>query len=147
MAYLFDPANPALGLPTDVEFRRPVPAEKFVLPTYPERALAVGDGPHREIVRIVIDPHGAVTQVQESPMGTSDGGPFAADYRAAVEDAVRRWRYMPGYLLTVKDGEDKDGDGRADSKITTAVDPVAVYYDVRFTFEILDGRGVVTTGR
>ena len=147
MSYIFDPANPALGLPTDVEFRRPAPAEKFALPAYPERALAAGDGPHREIVRIVIDPNGAVTQVQDSPLGGSDGGPFSADYRAAVEAAVRRWKYMPGYLLHVKDGEDKDGDGRADYKLTTDIDPVAVYYDVRFTFEIVDGRGVVTTGR
>jgi len=147
MSYIFDPSNPALGLPADVKFMRPMPRETVALPKYPARALAARDGPHREVVRIVIDERGNVAQVLDSPMEASDGGPFAADYRRAVEEAVRSWRYSSGALLHVKDGEDKDGDGRADYTITTAIDPVAVYYDVRFTFEIVDGRGVVTTGR
>lgn len=143
-SYIFDPANPALGLPKDVEFARPWPVETAKLPVYPERALSARDGPHREIVRIVIDTHGTVDQVLDSPVGRSDGGPFAADYRHAVDDAVRTWRYLPGALRHVTDGEDKDGDGKPDYKIMTSSDPVAVYYDIRFTFEIVEGKGIVT---
>ena len=146
MAYIFDPANPALSLPADVKFMRPLPRETLALPKYPERALAANDGPHREVVRIVIDPKGSVVEVLDSPMEPSDGGVFAADYRHAVEETVRTWRYSSGAMLHVRDGEDKDGDGRADYTITTAIDPVAVYYDVRFTFEIVDGQGRVRTG-
>jgi hypothetical protein len=141
--YIFDPANSALALPEDVKFLRPQPVETKRLPTYPERALAAGDGPHREIVRIVIDVHGTVGQVLDSPLGRSDDGPFAADYRQAVDDAVKSWRYEPGVLEHVRDGEDKDLDGKPDYRVLTSLDRVAVYYDIRFTFEIVDGKGVV----
>jgi hypothetical protein len=39
-SYIFDPANPALGLPADVQFVRPMAVETATLPRYPERALA-----------------------------------------------------------------------------------------------------------
>ena len=142
-SYIFDPANPALGLPEDVQFSRPRPEATTVLPRYPERALAANDGPHREIVRIVIDTKGIVSQVSDSPMGTSDGGPFAEDYRRAVDEAVRTWRYQPGVLQHVVPGNDLDADGKPDYKVVTSSDLVAVYYDIRFTFEIVDGTGVV----
>jgi hypothetical protein len=144
-SYIFDPANPALGLPEDVQFVRPLAVETKTLPKYPESALAAHDGVHREIVRIVIDVMGEVGQVVDSPMGRSDGGPFAADYRRTVEAAVRTWRFQPGLFRHVKDGEDKDGDGKPDYKIMTSQERVAVYYDIRFTFEIVDGKGVVKT--
>ncbi len=144
-SYIFDPSNPALGLPEDVQFSRPRPTESTTLPKYPERALAAHDGLHREIVRIVIDTHGIVSEVGDSPMGQSDGGPFAADYRRAVDDAVRTWRYQPGVLQHVVPGNDLDGDAKPDYKVVTSQDLVAVYYDIRFTFEIVDGKGVVKT--
>ena len=142
-SYIFDPSNPALGLPEGVQFSRPLPMETPTLPKYPENALAANDGPHREIVRIVIDTHGIVSHVGDSPMGQSDGGPFAQDYRRAVDDAVRTWRYQPGVLQHVVPGNDLDADGKPDYKVVTSWDLVAVYYDIRFTFEIVDGKGVV----
>jgi hypothetical protein len=106
-SYIFDPGNPALGLPEDVQFRRPLPKETKTLPTYPENALAAHDGPHREVVRFVIDTHGNVDRIVDSPMESSDGGPFAADYRRAVEEALRSWRFEPGIFQHVKPGEDE----------------------------------------
>jgi hypothetical protein len=144
-SFIFDPGNPALGLPEDVQFRRPLPKETKTLPKYPENALVAHDGPHREVVRFVIDTHGNVDQVVDSPMESSDGGPFALDYRHAVEQALRSWRFDPGVFQHVKPGEDKDGDGKPDYKVMTSWDLVPVYYDVRFTFEIVDGKGVVKT--
>lgn len=142
-SYIFDPGNPALGLPEDVQFRRPLPKETKTLPKYPENALAARDGPHREVVRFVIDTHGSVEKIVDSPVEPSDAGPFAADYRHAVEEALRSWRFDPGVFQHVKPGEDKDGDGTPDYKIMTSWEHVPVYYDVRFTFEIVDGKGVV----
>jgi hypothetical protein len=142
-SFIFDPGNPALGLPEDVQFRRPLAKETKTLPTYPENALAAHNTPHREIVRFVIDTHGNVDKVVDSPIEPSDGGPFAADYRRAVEEALRSWRFDPGVFQHVKPGEDKDADGKPDYKIMTSWERVPVYYDVRFTFEIIDGKGVV----
>ena len=144
-SYIFDPGNPALGLPEDVQFIRPFPQDTKTLPKYPENALAAHDGPHREVVRFIIDTHGSVDKVVDSPVEASDGGPYAADYRRAVEEALRTWRYEPGVFRHVKPGEDKDGDGKSDYKVMTSSEIVPVYYDVRFTFEIVDGMGVVRT--
>jgi hypothetical protein len=140
---IFDPGNPALGLPEDVQFRRPFPQDTKTLPKYPANALAVRDGPHREVVRFIIDTHGNVERVLDSPLASSDGGPFAGDYRRAVEEALKSWHYEPGVFQHVSPGEDKDGDGKPDYKVMTSWEAVAVYYDVRFTFEIVDGKGVV----
>ena len=143
-SFVFDPSNPALSLPEDVRFDRPWPRDTLALPIYPERALAAGDGPHRELVRIVIDEQGNVSQVNDSPLGVSDGGPHAPDFRKAVEEAVRAWRFSPGALRKIVDGNDLDGDGKPDYVVTTSWDVVPVYYDVRFTFEIVEGKGIVT---
>ena len=62
------PETPALGLPEDVQFRRPPPQDNKTLPKYPENALAAHDGPHREVVRFVIDTEGSVDRIADSPM-------------------------------------------------------------------------------
>lgn len=142
-SFLFDPANPALGLPQDVKFDRPKPMEKLKLPLYPTDALAAGDGPHLEVVRIIIDDHGHVSKVEDSPLGTSDVGPHATDFRKAIDEAVRSWRFTPGVLRKVEPGHDLDGDGKPDYTVSTSWDLVSVYYDVKFTFEIVQGKGVV----
>jgi hypothetical protein len=143
-SYIFDPANPALHLDADVQFDRPLPDRTNALPVYPERALREHAGTHREVVRIVIDTAGRVSQVLDSPLESSEDGPYASDFRQSVESVVRAWRFQPGYLRKVAPGNDLDGDGAADYKVTTSFEPVAVYYDVRFTFEIVGGRGLVT---
>src|SRR5262249_26788295 len=113
-------------------------------PLYPPEALAARFGPHREIVRITIDTHGNVSNVADSPLGKSDDDAFAVAFRRSVEAAVRTWRYGPGAMRHVKDGPDLDGDGKPDYLVTTSWEIVPVYYDVRFTFEIVEGKGVVT---
>ncbi len=91
----------------------------------------------------MIDTDGNVGQVLDSPLARSDRGAFAADYRRTVADAVRTWRFLPGVFQHVTGGADRDGDGKPDYKVMTSADPVAVYYDIRFTFEIVEGKGVV----
>jgi hypothetical protein len=142
-AFVFDPANPALGLAADVKFDRPRPVDTKALPVYPERALAERFGSHHEIVRIVIDTHGNVTEVGDSPLGRSDDDAYAEDFRRAVDAAVRTWKFMPGVLRHVAPGHDLDGDGRPDYTITTSYELVPVYYDVKFTFEIAGGKALV----
>ena len=77
-------------------------------------------------------------------MGQSDKGPFADDFRRAVKDAVQSWRYDPGSVYHMQNGPDRDNDGSPDYTTMTSEGPVSVYYDIRFTFEIVDGKGVVS---
>jgi len=142
--WVFDPASPANALPADVKFFRPIPVDQRTLPEYPAEALAAHDGPHREVVRIIVDRAGLVSKVGDSPLGASDRGEHAAAFRTAVDAAVHQWRFKPGVLYKTVPGNDVDGDGKPDYDVTTSTEIVPVYYDVKFTFEIVDGRGVVT---
>ena len=141
--FLFDPANPALSLPADTRFDRPRPIDTKTLPVYPARALADRFGPHREVVRIVIDKDGKVAEVHDSPLGASDKDAYSEEFRRSVDAAVRTWTFTPGSLRKVEPGTDLDGDGKPDYVITKSWERVAVYDDVRFTFEIVEGQGVV----
>ena len=74
---------------------------------------------------------------------SSSPGPFAAAFRGSVERAVRRWRFTGGRIDQIEDGNDLDGDGQPDYTRVVASDPISVFYDVRFDFEIVAGEGKV----
>ncbi len=114
------------------------------LPEYPLRALEGGAGASSVFVRIVIDEKGKVAEVLDSAKGTSTPGPYATEFRSAVEEAVRGWSFQPGVIWRFRDGNDLDGDGKPDYRVTEGREFVSVYYDLRFDFEIVDGKGVVT---
>ena len=140
--FVFDPGNPALGLPRDVEFHPPQPLGRLGLPDYPPTALAA----HADAaigVRFVVDPEGVVGAVLPSPLVASTGGTLAGEFRAAAEAAVRGWRFTPGWLARLEDGNDLDGDGKPDYKRAVELRNVPVYLDVRFDFEVTEGDGKV----
>ena len=145
-SFLFDPSGGSLSLGDDEQFVRPSPIGTLSPPEYPERPLAASAGAATIAVRIVIGPEGNVVQVGDSPMLASTPGLWAAEFRGAVERAVRAWRFTPGEIRKTKPGNDLDGDGKADYKVMIDSDTVPVYYDVRFDFEIVDGKGTVRRG-
>jgi hypothetical protein len=121
-SYIFDPGNPALGLPEDVQFRRPL--KKQDVATYPANALAA-DGPHREVVSSS-DTHGNVDRIVV-PDGVIGWRSFRCGPRRAVEEALLAIR--AGCVSHVA----RRGQGRRrkpDCKIATSSDLVPVYYDV-----------------
>ena len=139
-------ADPTVSPPRKTEhqeFVAPDPIGRLPLPLYPEAALAAGAGPTSVGLRIVIGSDGFVAEVQDSPLARSTPSPFAREFRAAAEVAVRRWRFSPGQIVQYEDGEDLDGDGRPDSRREVGRDPTRVFYDVRFDFRIIEGRGDV----
>lgn len=146
-SYAFLPegrAGPA-NLGANEQFWSPSPMpDGTPLPEYPLRALEGGAGSSSVFIRIVIDEKGKVAEVLDSPKGTSTPGPYAAEFRGAVEEAVRRWSFQPGVIWRFRDGNDLDGDGKPDYRVTDGRELVSVYYDLRFDFEIVDGKGVVT---
>jgi hypothetical protein len=116
---------------------------KLVDPIYPESALAARAAPASVTLRIVIGEDGFVSDIKDSPLGASTDSPFAAEFRAASEVAVKRWRFTPGTIAQYEDGADVDNDGQPDSQSLLRSDPIRVFYDVRFDFEIVEGKGRV----
>ena len=127
------------------EFVTPRPQKAFVAAEYPARPLAAKAPPYSIGVRIVINTEGRVSSISDSKIALSTPGPFAADFRASVERAVMRWRFTPGHIDQLEDGDDVDDDGKPDSVRLVGSEPVPVFYDVRFDFEIVDGHGRVTS--
>lgn len=138
-------ANPTAGVAQveHQEFVTPTPQRALTPPEYPAGPL-LANAPHYSVaIRIVIDTDGHVTSVVDSPLQASTAGPFASDFRAAVESAVHRWRFQPGHIDQLEEGDDVDGDGKPDYVRVVKRDPVSVFYDVRFDFEIVAGRARV----
>jgi hypothetical protein len=141
--FLFDTSFES-SLPDDQEFESPRVVAPLATPAYPSGALEAGAGPATVAVRFVIGRDGAVVRILDCPKLTSTSGPFAAEFRQAVEEAVRSWRFTPGELRTFGPGEDLDGDGTPDYKVMIDSRILEVSYDVAFAFRLIDGQGRVT---
>src|SRR6185369_10500300 len=78
--------TPVAKLPTE-QVINPSPILPLAEPIYPAAALAA---------HATIDPAGRVSDVRESLLSLSMPSAFAAEFRAAVDAAVRQWRFRPG---------------------------------------------------
>jgi hypothetical protein len=138
--FLADPDAPKPKLGESQEFTPAAPLSTR-LPEYPAAALA-GGGPSAVVaVRLMIDNAGRVYDVRDSPRLTPHTGPFACDFRAAVDAAVRRWAFTAARIDTL-------GAARPDmpQRPLAATRYVPTYLDFAFRFTVVDGKGVVTVG-
>lgn len=141
--FMYNGSSVDTAPPEDQELRPPVIAEELALPAYPAQALSGGAGPSTVAVRILVDTEGRVAEVANSPRLPSTPGPFAPDFRRAVEDVLAEWRFWPACWRRYEPGEDLDGDGVADYRRVVEERVVTFYLDVRFDFDIVDGQGRV----
>ncbi|MBP1625270.1 MAG: Gram-negative bacterial TonB protein C-terminal [Acidobacteria bacterium] len=114
------------------------------LPVYPPRALAARIGSVVTVARIIINAEGNVTDVTLRPGSTANR--FAEDFFRASETAVRQWKFTPPAWWLLEDGKDLNGDGKPDYQNVVSKNPVTVYGDVQFYFEISSGQGTVGGG-
>jgi hypothetical protein len=137
--FLADPDSPKPKLDESQEFT-PASPRFTPLPEYPPEALA-GGGPSAVVaVRLVLE-GGGVREVKDSPKLARYTGPFASEFRAAVETAVRRWSFTSARIDTL-------GPARPDvpQRYLMATRYVPTYLDFAFRFNVVDGRGVVSVG-
>ena len=127
----------------DGEVVPPRPVGALETPEYPESPLKAKYGAAVVAVRVYLDEKGRVTGIEDAPNSPSTGGRFAADFRASVEDAIHRWVFQPAEYRQYADGKDINGDGKPDYVIVISAKPIPVYFDVRFDFSIVKGRGQV----
>ena len=123
-------------------FTGPVPL-KTPLPEYPQEALDSEAEPAILVVRIIVEEDGTVREVLASPLA----GPIEASVRepfwCAVEQAVRRWEFVPAIIRTLTKRREPGGEGVEDDRRLAEVKAVRTYLDLRFKFEVVDGRGQV----
>jgi hypothetical protein len=140
VAYRFLEGDGAeLSLPPDQEIEPPHAAGALALPEFPEEALREGLRLREVVVRITIGPDGALEVADTPGAGAQD-----PRFRAAVEHALSRWRFVPAVWRRFEPGEDLDGDGAPDYRRAVEQQAVAVWYDVRFTFSVVRGRPAVS---
>lgn len=124
-----DPQAATPALSGQQIFMAPVPLDT-PLPEYPQSALAKDAAPVTVTVRIVIHEDGAVHEVLDSPREQRQEEDDRELFRQAVKEVVRNWKYQPATIRTFEKGEK----------------PVRTYLDLRFTFEVVKGRGRVHVG-
>ncbi len=112
------------------------PIEPLAQPVYPKAALARDAGFALVGVRIHVDADGRVTDVDPSMVCFSTPGPFAADFRAAVDAAVWQWKFHPAKRRHLEPVQLDDG-----SRYWRATSEVAVesVFDLAFTFSAEGG--------
>jgi hypothetical protein len=64
-------------------------------PGYPAAALAARVGPVSLGLRLVVDETGKVSDISSSGLIFSLPAPLEGEFRAAIETAVRQWRFRP----------------------------------------------------
>ncbi len=131
---------------TSVERTRPAAVEELAMPTVPPELVAAAPVRATVAVRITVDSDGRVSRVRPSPAAPSHAGPWLDLLLDSVRQAASKWEFVPARERSLSDGPDRDHDGRPDWQNVVSSRAIAVYFDARFTFEVLNGSGRVTYG-
>jgi hypothetical protein len=111
-----------------------VPAEPvppLALPVFPPVARGKTTLPMMVGVRLTVGIDGRVADVAPSFVAVSTPGPFAAEFRSAVEAAVAKWRFLPAEIRHLAPGRTPQG---KDYWNVTRTDKTEDAIDVVFTF-------------
>ena len=114
-----------------------VPAEPIpplARPVYPGAVLGKVRVPVTVGVRITVDASGRVAHVGPSLLVFSNAGDAAAEFRAAVEDALTQWRFTPAEIRHLVPGT--GGPGREDFWVATRKQATDYAFDLSFTFAV-----------
>ena len=141
-----DSDSPQVELGPDEEFVRPQLDWSNRPPSYPPALVPLRLPPHVVALRVTFDEMGRTTGVAPSPIGAGTESQHRAAFEAAAEQAVRGWHCSPAQIRKFRPGPDADGDGKADYQIMADMRTLKTYFDVAFTFQVVDGVPVVSSG-
>ena len=110
------------------------------LPEYPAYALRAGCREGVVPVRVVIDTDGNVAAQQDVPSRPLPSDECHMAFRAAVQSAVKEWKFAPAFRQRPVPGPDP----RAPI-MRWEQTPVTIYLDFEFSFEVVEGKGRVHT--
>jgi hypothetical protein len=141
---LLDPAA-AVAEPGEREvFEAPRQLAGNAMPKYPPELIQARMPPQSVVARIIVDRTGQVARVEPLPAveAASEADPRFLD---AVRTAVMGWRFEPFQVIRWVQGPDLDGDGDADSETVGSVESRPFRFDMRFRFEVVDGKAEVSS--
>lgn len=133
-------------LESDQEYRPAYALPTNPLPVYPAELLPHNLPPQEVVVRVIIDSEGNVARFEESPVPSKVDPSYRSDFVRAIEETVRAWTFEPAHIREFGPASDDDADGQPDFLILRKHTSLTSYHDLRFIFEVKDGRGVVTGG-
>jgi hypothetical protein len=114
----------------EAQLQEPAP-----MPVYPAKALKAKARLSTIGVHITVDVNGHVSDIRSSMLVFNTPGPFADDFRDAVEAAVRQWRFKPAQ----SDEYEIVHEGTATYNRMKRSEKVETEFDLSFTFTA-DGR-------
>jgi len=141
------PDSPDVQLGPGEEYLAPQLASGNPQPKYPPELIARHLAPHTVAVRVTFDERGRLFDIAPSPVAESTRDEYQPAFEAAVRDAVGRWKCWPASIRKFRDGPDADGDGKPDYRILVAERMLKTFFDISFSFEIVNGQPVVRSGR
>lgn len=112
------------------DYRDAQAIEPLALPVYPPRALRARAGAASVGIHVTVDTQGRVTNIRPSIWIFSTPGPFADEFRQAVETAVQQWRFRPAEARHLEPFEENGYRGLR----VAHTEPVEAEFDLAFRF-------------
>ncbi len=112
-------------------------------PEYPTELVARKLPLHVVSVRVTFAEDGRAADISNSPLAASTQDEYTPDFAGEVKKAVSRWRCWPARIRKFRLGKDLDGDGKPDYRILSAEKVLRTYFDMTFSFEVINGQPVV----
>lgn len=141
-----DPNAPSVQLVEGEEFVKPRLLGSNAMPVYPPDLVPLNLKPHTVVLRVTFDDLGQAVDIAESPVAESTQDASTPKFEAAARDALRTWRCFPARIRRFHPGPDNDGDGKADYRIMDFECTLRAFFDVSFSFEVVNGQPVVKQG-
>ena len=132
-----------MQLGPDEEFVQPRLRPDNPPPKYPAELIPLRLGPHTVSLRVTFDEQGAAWRVEPSPIAESTDDPYRSAFENALKETLMRWKCQPPRIRKFRPGPDSDGDGKPDFRIMTAQRTLKTFFDLSFTFEVVNGQPVV----
>jgi Gram-negative bacterial TonB protein C-terminal len=110
-----------------------LPAEAIpplAVPVYPAAALRTRSFGTSVSVHVVVDAKGRVAEVTPSRFGFTMPSPYAQEFFAAVERAVRQWKFKPAEIQFTEPAV-REG---VEVRTLTRREPIEATFDVTFLF-------------
>ena len=118
------------------DFREAEPINPLATPIYPARALAAKAGAATVGVKILVDAEGRVADVTPSVRTFTTPGRYAEDFFAAVQAAVKQWRFWPARIEHV---EFVEAPGLVAYSRVIGTEKMETQFELSFTFTATGG--------